>query len=757
MAEKRKLLNEMDKCFKKIDEGVEIFEETMGKMGEANSDNQRDKLQDDLKKEIKKLQRLREQVKGWQNSSEIKDKEKLNQYRKLIEQRMETFKDVERENKTKPHSKQGLSAEEKLDPREKGEGGHVGVVECEASSFASSLISTQLQAQIRKIQDEIDRTESKIEAFTTPADTGRKRGKGKDTGMKGADKEKVEELKKHLERVKFNLTNLEVCMRLITNEKLEIKEVINKLKEPLDMYVDALDPENDNDPATLETMEPDDVYKELNLGAYISQLGATSFHSIDEGEDRIGAQIAVGISHARGHAEAAAAERWRAAEGHPLKVDHRHRRRSDGHGGECSVESDRRSVGRERPSYATNERRERVVDLVAPAAHPAAGPLLDGRCRPRSRPGFGIPTTRPSVAPHVQPASYAAAAARASPPVHQQRATGTATPQTPGANAPLTVPVAAAMAAASTAAAAATSSAPTSAPNTAESTNSNAPLVSPLGASVNSPMAASITPPTYAAVAAAGSSMTPPPSSVSMPPVMEEQQRAASAVTAAQMQRAEGAKPDDKRLLGQGMNMDELSAAINSMSPEQLRDLVNAEEPAVPKTPQTSMIPPYLGAIPLGVLEPTKEMEAHLQMVDAVAGRMPVPSDSEKRRMGNQMIQPSPCFTAPYYPQKMMPNFETLEYYTRLQPETLFFAFYYLEVRSSARKAQLLAAKALKKLAWRYHMKYLQWFQRHQEPQKITDEYERGSYLLFDFEKWTQRKMEDFTFEYKYLEDTDVD
>lgn len=43
----------------------------------------------------------------------------MNQYRKLIEKHMETFKDVERENKTKPHSKQGLSAEEKMDPREK--------------------------------------------------------------------------------------------------------------------------------------------------------------------------------------------------------------------------------------------------------------------------------------------------------------------------------------------------------------------------------------------------------------------------------------------------------------------------------------------------------------------------------------------------------------------------------------------------------------------------------------------------------------
>lgn len=102
-----------------IDEGVELFEETMAKMQEANSDNQREKFQDDLKKEIKKLQRLRDQIKGWQNSSDIKDKERLTHYRKVIEQRMEQFKDIERENKTKPHSKQGLSAEEKLDPREK--------------------------------------------------------------------------------------------------------------------------------------------------------------------------------------------------------------------------------------------------------------------------------------------------------------------------------------------------------------------------------------------------------------------------------------------------------------------------------------------------------------------------------------------------------------------------------------------------------------------------------------------------------------
>lgn len=43
----------------------------------------------------------------------------MTNYRRLIEQRMEQFKDIERENKTKPHSKQGLIAEDKMDPREK--------------------------------------------------------------------------------------------------------------------------------------------------------------------------------------------------------------------------------------------------------------------------------------------------------------------------------------------------------------------------------------------------------------------------------------------------------------------------------------------------------------------------------------------------------------------------------------------------------------------------------------------------------------
>lgn len=43
---------------------------------------------------------------------------------------------------------------------------------------------------------------------------------------------------------------------------------------------------------------------------------------------------------------------------------------------------------------------------------------------------------------------------------------------------------------------------------------------------------------------------------------------------------------------------------------------------------------------------------------------------------------------------------------------------------SQGTRAQYLAAKALKKQSWRFHTKYMMWFQRHEEPKRITDEFE---------------------------------
>jgi CCR4-NOT transcription complex subunit 3 len=81
----RKLQIEIDKCFKKVDEGVQIFEGIYEKIHQTGNQSQKEKLEDALKKEIKKLQRSRDQIKTWAASNDIKDKKPLLEKRKLIE------------------------------------------------------------------------------------------------------------------------------------------------------------------------------------------------------------------------------------------------------------------------------------------------------------------------------------------------------------------------------------------------------------------------------------------------------------------------------------------------------------------------------------------------------------------------------------------------------------------------------------------------------------------------------------------------
>lgn len=92
MAAERKLKGEIDRTLKKIQEGQELFEELWNQAHDCENSNQREKLEGELKKEIKKLQRLREQIKAWIAGADIKDKQPLMDARKSIERDMERFK-----------------------------------------------------------------------------------------------------------------------------------------------------------------------------------------------------------------------------------------------------------------------------------------------------------------------------------------------------------------------------------------------------------------------------------------------------------------------------------------------------------------------------------------------------------------------------------------------------------------------------------------------------------------------------------------
>ncbi|EGW33550.1 uncharacterized protein SPAPADRAFT_151830 [Spathaspora passalidarum NRRL Y-27907] len=118
----RKLQKDIEIIFKKIQEGLHEFHYHYDRYESINtdedSDNQREKekLEGDLKKEIKRLQKFREQIKNWQSNDVIKTLGlpgnalgvKLNDNKKLIEEAMEIYKDVERSSKLKTFSNQSI-------------------------------------------------------------------------------------------------------------------------------------------------------------------------------------------------------------------------------------------------------------------------------------------------------------------------------------------------------------------------------------------------------------------------------------------------------------------------------------------------------------------------------------------------------------------------------------------------------------------------------------------------------------------------
>ena len=81
----RKTQQEIEKTFKKVGEGIQSFESIYDKLRTSTNPTQKEKLEDNLKREIKKLQRFRDQIKTWAAGNEVKDKAPLLEQRRAIE------------------------------------------------------------------------------------------------------------------------------------------------------------------------------------------------------------------------------------------------------------------------------------------------------------------------------------------------------------------------------------------------------------------------------------------------------------------------------------------------------------------------------------------------------------------------------------------------------------------------------------------------------------------------------------------------
>jgi CCR4-NOT transcription complex subunit 3 len=205
---------EIDRVMKKVDEGVELFDEIWEKVYSAEQQNQKEKYEMDLKKEIKKLQRLRDQIKTWIGSSEVKDKDALLEARKLIETKMEQFKVCEKETKTKTYSKEGLAREDRLDPLE------------EAKLNTTSWLGEYID-KLKELVEEMDFEIEKLQA-----------GKGKKT-----NKHLIDQLLSHIASHKYHMSKLEGIIRLVNNDRLEV-DPVDMFKEDLDYYLDSYNDED---------------------------------------------------------------------------------------------------------------------------------------------------------------------------------------------------------------------------------------------------------------------------------------------------------------------------------------------------------------------------------------------------------------------------------------------------------------------------------------------------------------------------------
>ncbi|XP_029959582.1 CCR4-NOT transcription complex subunit 3a isoform X1 [Salarias fasciatus] len=912
MADKRKLQGEIDRCLKKVAEGVEQFEDIWQKLHNAANANQKEKYEADLKKEIKKLQRLRDQIKTWVASNEIKDKRQLIENRKLIETQMERFKVVERETKTKAYSKEGLGLAQKVDPaqREKEETGQ----------WLTNTIDT--------LNMQVDQFESEVESLSVQ------------TRKKKGDKEKqdrIDELKRLIERHRFHIRMLETILRMLDNDSVPV-DAIQKIKDDVEYYIDSSqDPDFEENeflyddldlediPAALVATSPSgqgNVEDEMYLHSSSTPTSTTSSSPIPPSPATCTAENSEDDKK-RGRSTDSEVSQSPVKNGTPSLLSSFSSSTTSGSSSSSSLVSMASVVGgipavptsssligsfssavqqhqhqpaqqqqqqqqqqtsqppnqsqqqtpQTKPSVPTNNTPSPPTNPLLPASsapslptpstptssapnsqpQPISGPSpaaslglglglglskggMTGTSSANQMPGLGLgghPTALNTMAGLISgstPAPYAQAAASGglglssttqssisvessasiptsgssgvttngagsglgllgSSPAHNSlsgsilglvpgQSVAPGTPQVPpssvsttagvvgmmggngggvgvvgGVNAAPARPPSGLKQNGSTSYSAVVAESSTeSALSTPSQSQSSQP--SSLSSSTSQPMdngpslISSITLPP-SSPSPSFSDSTPGGGSLLNGPHSYTQ---ASEVLKAPEPLSSLKAMAERAALGSGLDGEIPNLHLTDRGRNDIFSSSSAA-PGTPAAPQPSVsevsIPPSLGVCPLGPTPLPKDQLYQQAMQESAWTHMPHPSDSERIR---QYLMRNPCPTLPFHHQIPPHHSDSIEFYQRLSTETLFFIFYYLE----GTKAQYLSAKALKKQSWRFHTKYMMWFQRHEEPKTITDEFEQGTYIYFDYEKWGQRKKEGFTFEYRYLEDRDL-
>lgn len=619
----RKLQQEIDKCFKKVNEGVAIFDSIHEKMHQTTNQAQKEKLEDSLKKEIKKLQRSRDQIKTWATMGEIKDKKPLLDHRKLIEtvfspqilrvfwnadcsQQMERFKAVEKEMKTKAYSKEGLQLASKLDPKDKEK---ADVIEF-------------LQQMTEELERQVEMREAEVETLQA----GMRKGK-KDT----AKAEQIQELEQGVETHKEHISKLELLQRALQNSNVETDQV-KEIEDGIRYYV-----ENNQDP---DFMEDDTLYDDLNLEEEEAMFG------MNADMDHVSSQDAQSIQDDTPEPESRTASF-----------------------GAKSKTAETAQSGVRRPSTQLKSPLPALATLHTPL--PGASSSSANSMKPAP-----IPTRTPG-----EPLKYASAAAAAA--ASDKNGVGIAPlPPPPG-----TLNAAQASLASTGARSSAASSPAPSHPQ---------PASQPPPEATRSPAVSSIAPATATHEKTPLSRATTSSEEADGSKKVDEEQ---SISATPPLTNGESHVEDDA---------DEEESVYHL--PSNLQDLLDSFEATKHDITASSSKPP------------------DERLLNVSMNTAPDSADTEAPR--HYRPQNSYPYTPTHYPQEPLPIFDDPRLYSRIETDALFYAFYYRQ----GTYQQYLAAKALKSQSWRFHKQYQTWFQRHEEPKAITEDYEQGTYRFFDYE-----------------------
>ncbi|XP_031127925.1 general negative regulator of transcription subunit 3-like isoform X2 [Ipomoea triloba] len=850
MGASRKLQGEIDRVLKKVQEGVDVFDSIWNKVYDTDNANQKEKFEADLKKEIKKLQRYRDQIKTWIQSSEIKDKKVSASYeqalmdaRKVIEREMERFKICEKETKTKAFSKEGLGQQPKTDPKEK----------------AKSETRDWLNNVVGELENQIDSFEAELEGLTV------KKGRTRPP--------RLTHLETSIVRHKAHIMKLELILRLLDNDELSTDQV-NDVKDFLDDYVERNQEDFD------EFADVDEFYSSLPLDkvealedlvsigppALVKGVGAATISlktSIATSPVQVSATITSSVEQGGSAQEQAeeTASRETASDTvartppskatvasssvpttpssaaialSPTNVSNATKDEEimgfpDRKSSPALSESGLRGVGRgglpSQPAVSillgssTNGAMDAIPSSTEVAkknilgsderlgsvgmGQPLVSPLANRNIltqATKSSDGMGSTDSgnvgesnvmagrvfSPSVVPGMQ--WRAGSSFQNQNELGQFRGRTEIAPdqrekflqryqqvQQGGQINILSMPM-------------------LSSGNQKQFSAQQNPLLTQFNS-----QSSSVSPQHGLGVAqAAGVNSVPSSASLQQHTGVIHQPSNQQNLTSTASRDSDMSHSKVEELQQQQALPEDSLASAPSPGPGKTEDDLKtyaletpggvgsplAEQPQLPRdtdlTPgqplQLNQPSGSLGVIgrrsvtDLGAIgdnlssSPSNsggmyDQMYNLQMLEAAFHKLPQPKDSERAK---SYTPKHPVVSPPSYPQVQAPIVNNPAFWERLGADgygtdTLFYSFYYQQNTYQ----QYLAAKALKKQAWRYHRMYNTWFQRHEEPKLATDDYEQGTYVYFDFHiandehagGWCQRIKTDFKFEYNYLED----